>query len=92
MVLKVLKYVLQKENQKKVRSYLRAYHSGNYVFIEIEDDGAGINREKVLEKAISKGIVTKESAVLLTDNQINELILASGFSTAEVISDFLDEE
>ena len=38
----------QKENQKKERLILRAYHSGNYVFIEIEDDGAGINRDKVL--------------------------------------------
>ena len=66
---------------------LRAYHSGNYVFIEIKDDGAGINRERVLKKAISKGIVTKESALSLSDKQINELILASGFSTAEVISD-----
>lgn len=66
---------------------LRAYHSGNYVFIEIEDDGAGINRDKVLEKALSKGIVTKESAALLSDNQINELILASGFSTADAVSD-----
>lgn len=66
---------------------LRAYHSGNHVFIEIEDDGAGINRQRVLEKAISKGVVTEETGRLLTDNQINELILASGFSTAEVISD-----
>ncbi|MCP1144065.1 chemotaxis protein CheA [Lysinibacillus endophyticus] len=66
---------------------LRAYHSGNYVFIEIEDDGAGINRDKVLKKAISKGIVTKESALSLSDKQINELILASGFSTADVVSD-----
>ncbi|MFC7685398.1 chemotaxis protein CheW [Ureibacillus sp. GCM10028918] len=66
---------------------LRAYHSGNYVFIEIEDDGAGINRERVLKKAISKGIVTKESVLSMSDKQINELILASGFSTAEVISD-----
>lgn len=66
---------------------LRAYHSGNFVFIEIEDDGAGINREKVLTKAISKGIVTKESALSLSDKQINELILASGFSTADVVSD-----
>ena len=66
---------------------LRAYHSGNYVFIEIEDDGAGINREKVLKKAIAKGVVTKEQAGTLTDKQINELILASGFSTADVISD-----
>lgn len=66
---------------------LRAYHSGNYVFIEIEDDGAGINRDKVLNKAISKGIVTKEVASTLSDKQINELIFASGFSTADVISD-----
>lgn len=66
---------------------LRAYHSGNHVFIEIEDDGAGINKEKVLSKAIEKGVVTPENASKLTDNQINELILASGFSTAEVLSD-----
>lgn len=66
---------------------LRAYHSGNHVFIELEDDGAGVNREKVLEKAISKGIVTPEAAETMPDNQVNELILASGFSTADVISD-----
>ncbi|MEC1179333.1 chemotaxis protein CheA [Metasolibacillus meyeri] len=66
---------------------LRAFHSGNYVFIEIEDDGAGINREKVLEKAISKGVITAETAKTLSDKQTNELILASGFSTADVISD-----
>ncbi|MBM7665186.1 two-component system chemotaxis sensor kinase CheA [Solibacillus kalamii] len=66
---------------------LRAYHSGNYVFIEIEDDGAGINREKVLAKALSKGIVTHEQSLTMTDKQINELIMASGFSTADVISD-----
>lgn len=66
---------------------LRAYHSGNYVFIEIEDDGAGINRDKVLAKAISKGVVTQETANSLSEKQINELILASGFSTADVISD-----
>lgn len=66
---------------------LRAYHSGNYVFIEIEDDGAGINRDRVLAKALSKGVVTQEQSLTMTDKQINELILASGFSTAEVISD-----
>ena len=66
---------------------LRAYHSGNYVFIEIEDDGAGINREKVLAKAIAKGVVTQEQSLAMSDKQINELILASGFSTADVISD-----
>lgn len=66
---------------------LRAYHSGNHVFIELEDDGAGINKEKVLSKAINKGIVTQETAKTLTDSQIAELIFASGFSTADQISD-----
>lgn len=66
---------------------LQAYHSGNHVFIEIADDGAGINKEKVLQKAISKGVVTKSQAESLTDQQVYELIMASGFSTAEIISD-----
>ncbi|WP_027408705.1 chemotaxis protein CheA [Anoxybacteroides tepidamans] len=66
---------------------LKAYHSGNHVFIEIEDDGAGINREKVLQKAINKGIISKQNAANLTDKQVYELIFASGFSTADKISD-----
>ncbi|XJZ28518.1 chemotaxis protein CheA [Bacillota bacterium Lsc_1132] len=66
---------------------LKAYHSGNHVFIEIEDDGAGISREKVLEKAINKQIITPQMAAGLTDKQVYELIFASGFSTAEKISD-----
>jgi two-component system chemotaxis sensor kinase CheA len=66
---------------------LRAYHSGNHVFIEIEDDGAGINREKVLEKAMNNKIISAQAAAGLTNKQVYELIFASGFSTAEKISD-----
>lgn len=66
---------------------LRAFHSGNHVFIEVEEDGRGINSAKVLEKAISKGIVKQEDASKLTIDEINMLIFAPGFSTAEVISD-----
>ncbi|OKL37118.1 chemotaxis protein CheA [Domibacillus mangrovi] len=66
---------------------LKAYHSGNHVFIEIEDDGAGINKDKVLRKALDKGIVTEEQVLTLSDRQIYELILASGFSTADSVSD-----
>ncbi|MGD6965074.1 chemotaxis protein CheW [Rossellomorea vietnamensis] len=66
---------------------LKAYHSGNHVFIEISDNGGGISREKVLKKAISQGVVSEEAASALTDRQVYELILASGFSTAETISD-----
>jgi two-component system, chemotaxis family, sensor kinase CheA len=66
---------------------LRAYHSGNHVFIELEDDGAGVNRQRVLAKAIKSGIVSEEMSETMTDRQVAELILASGFSTAEKISD-----
>ena len=43
--------------------HLRAFHSGNHVFIEIEEDGRGINREKVLKTAIKNGIVAADQAV-----------------------------
>ncbi|RKQ35602.1 chemotaxis protein CheA [Oceanobacillus halophilus] len=66
---------------------LRAYHSGNHVFIEIEDDGAGIDREKVEAKAMEKGLLTKEEAEVLSDDEIASFILESGFSTAEKVSD-----
>ncbi|MBU9714532.1 chemotaxis protein CheA [Evansella tamaricis] len=66
---------------------LKAYHSGNHVFIEVSDDGAGINKEKVLNKAIADGVITKKEKENLTDQQIYELLFASGLSTAEQLSD-----
>lgn len=66
---------------------LRAYQSGNHVFIEIEDDGNGINVEKVKKKAIENGILTAEEAERLSNDEVNNLIFASGFSTAENVSD-----
>src|SRR5699024_4998782 len=65
---------------------LKAYQGGNYVFIEISDDGAGINRERVLNKALENNVVTSEEAKHLTDQEVYELILESGFSTADSIS------
>src|SRR5699024_1659989 len=66
---------------------LEAYHSGNHVFVEISDNGAGINKDIIAGKAIEKGIVTEKELESYTDQQIYELILASGFSTNEQISD-----
>ncbi|MNO59783.1 Chemotaxis protein CheA [compost metagenome] len=66
---------------------LRAFHSGNHVFIEIEDDGSGIDREKVLAKALKNGVVTESEASQMTDEQVFMLLFAPGFSTAEVITD-----
>ncbi|MCE0449487.1 chemotaxis protein CheA [Brevibacillus sp. AF8] len=66
---------------------LRAFHSGNHVFIEVRDDGAGINKDKVLKKALERGIVNPANADSMSDKQIHELLFAAGFSTAEVVSD-----
>ncbi|UKK99061.1 chemotaxis protein CheA [Brevibacillus brevis] len=66
---------------------LRAFHSGNHVFIEVKDDGAGINKDKVLKKALERGIVNPANADSMSDKQIHELLFAAGFSTAEVVSD-----
>ncbi|CAM2893625.1 chemotaxis protein CheA [Paenibacillus sediminis] len=67
--------------------HLRAFHSGNHVFIEIEDDGAGIYRDKIVNKALKNGIVTEEQTAAMSDEEVYQLLFAPGFSTAEVISD-----
>ncbi|RKN86502.1 chemotaxis protein CheA [Paenibacillus ginsengarvi] len=67
--------------------HLRAFHSGNHVFIEIEDDGKGINRNKVLDIALKRGVVSPEQAKTLTDEEVYMLLFAAGFSTADKISD-----
>jgi len=66
--------------------HLRAFHSGNNVFIEIEDDGGGIRRDKVLATAVKRGIVTEEQGKAMTDEEVYMLIFAPGFSTAEQVS------
>lgn len=66
---------------------LRAYHKGNSVAIEIEDDGKGLDPEKLREVAVRKGIMSAEDAKLLDDREARELIFAPGFSSAEKITD-----
>ncbi len=65
--------------------WLRAYPSGNRVFLEVEDDGGGIDRAKVLRKARERGLVKNGEEP--TDQQVYQLLFAPGFSTAERVSD-----
>ncbi len=65
--------------------HLRAYHKGGYIIIEIEDDGKGLDKEKILKKAISTGLITSHEQI--PDARIYDLILEPGFSTAEKITD-----
>ncbi|HWK95415.1 MAG TPA: chemotaxis protein CheA [Pseudolabrys sp.] len=64
---------------------LSAEHRGGRIVIEIKDDGAGVNSERVLKIAREKGLVGPDAQ--LTEDEINNLIMMPGFSTAEVISD-----
>jgi two-component system chemotaxis sensor kinase CheA len=64
---------------------LSAEHRGGRIVIEVSDDGGGINTEKVLQKAREKGLVSMDA--VLTEDEINNLIMMPGFSTADVISD-----
>ncbi|MFT5807955.1 MAG: two-component system chemotaxis sensor kinase CheA [Moritella dasanensis] len=64
---------------------INAFHQGGEIIVEIRDDGRGLNRAKIHAKAIEKGIVNKD--LHYSDNQIDELIFAPGFSTVETVSD-----
>jgi len=67
------------------RIKLRAYHRGGHVVIEISDDGRGLNKEKIVDKALRNGLI--ESAEGLTDQDVYRLIFMPGLSTAEKITD-----
>ncbi|PCJ23965.1 MAG: chemotaxis protein CheA [SAR86 cluster bacterium] len=64
---------------------LKAFHDGGDIIIQVIDDGAGLNRDKILSKAIEKGLVGVNEE--LSDDQICNLIFAPGFSTADQVSD-----
>ena len=67
--------------------WLNAYQDGNNVNIEVRDDGAGINIEKVKNKALEKGNITPEQAEVMTDKEVIDLLFQPSFSTAEKITD-----
>lgn len=66
---------------------LEAYNAGSNVFILVKDDGKGINKAKVLEKAKKNNLLTKPESEM-TDREINNLIFLPGFSTNEQVSEF----
>jgi two-component system chemotaxis sensor kinase CheA len=66
--------------------WLRAYNEGNMIVIEIKDDGAGMDPEKLKQKAIEKGIITPAEAENISDKEAFMLIFKPGFSTAEKVT------
>jgi len=64
---------------------LAAFHEGGSIIIEVKDDGAGLNRPKILQKARERRLIAADQE--LSDEQIDNLIFMAGFSTAEQVSD-----
>lgn len=74
-----------KERQGKV--WLRAYNRGKHVFIEVEDDGKGLDPQALKRKAIEKGFISEGQAAEMADESAFQLVFLPGFSTAGVVSE-----
>ena len=66
---------------------VRAFYEGNNVVIQVQEDGRGIDPQRIRNVAIKKGIISQVAANALSDNEAIRLIMAAGFSTAETITD-----
>lgn len=66
---------------------IAAYQEGSGVVIEVSDDGAGIDPERVKQKAIERGIITEDRAAIMSDEEAQQLVLLPGFSMARQITD-----
>ena len=77
---------VQKGKSPQGKISLRAYHEGGHVNIELSDDGAGINTDRVRKKAIEKGLIRPEAAAHMSDPEAVQLIFHPGFSTAEKVT------
>ncbi|HTX16558.1 MAG TPA: response regulator [Candidatus Baltobacteraceae bacterium] len=72
---------------EKGRISVRAYHRGNHIFIEVEDDGRGIDYERVRQGVIDSGAVSPVAAAELTERELREFLFRPGFSTASSTSE-----
>jgi two-component system chemotaxis sensor kinase CheA len=66
--------------------FLRAFHEGGQVNIEISDDGAGVDPERMKKKALQRGVITSEQAARMSEREAVNLIFLPGFSTAEKVT------
>jgi two-component system chemotaxis sensor kinase CheA len=85
--IEILEERLQKGKPETGRIVLRAYNKNNYVFIEIEDDGKGIDTESIKKKALEKGILSENEIEKMDDSQLINLIFLPGFSMAKQVTE-----
>lgn len=85
--IEILEERLKKGKPETGRIVLRAYNKNKYVFIEIEDDGKGIDAESIKKKALEKGIISENEADRMDHSQLINLIFLPGFSMAKQITE-----
>ena len=66
---------------------LAAYHQENHIYIEVSDDGRGIDAEQVKRSALAKGLITEEEAQQLHGDEALDLLFLPGFSTSGQVTD-----
>ena len=66
---------------------IAAYQEGSGVVIEVSDDGAGIDPERVKQKAVERGIITEDRAAIMSDDEATQIVLLPGFSMAKQVTD-----
>ncbi|WP_019962286.1 chemotaxis protein CheA [Woodsholea maritima] len=65
---------------------LSAYHEGGAIIMKISDDGAGLNTERIAQKAVEKGLISEDELATMSEGQIHRFIFAAGFSTAAQVT------
>ena len=66
--------------------WMRARQQNGYVVVEIEDDGRGVSRVRVLEKAVAQGLITAERGAAMSDREMQQIVFMPGFSTAAAVT------
>ncbi|EAW37942.1 hybrid sensor histidine kinase/response regulator [Lyngbya sp. PCC 8106] len=80
---------IRQKKQKSIEGKIeiKAYNQGNYIYIEVQDDGRGINLERIRKKAVEKRLISKTDAQYLTKNQLYDLLFLPDFSTTNRVTD-----
>jgi len=76
---------IKKGKPECARIELHAFHNGGHIYLDVRDDGKGLNKSEIVKKAIEKGLARKDQA--LADNEIYNFIFLPGFSTAKKVTD-----
>ena len=72
---------------EKGRITIRAYHRGNHIFLEVEDDGRGIDNERIRQAVVTSGLLSPVAAAELSERELREFLFRPGFSTASSTSE-----